>query len=86
MADLSRLRLLFGNGLGRNFNLGTGIDLLDTGGETPSGDFNFWGRVEWLPTGGDTGLEFHPGAERYYREIGIWPEADTSEADATDGR
>ena len=21
----------------------------------------------------DTGTEFHPGAVRYYREIGIWP-------------
>ena len=24
----------------------------------------------------DTGTPFHPGAERYYREIGIWPEAE----------
>jgi hypothetical protein len=66
---LSRLRLLFGNGLGRNFNLGTGIDLLDTGGETPSSDFNFWGRVEWLPTGGDTGLELHWVTESMERTV-----------------
>ncbi len=24
----------------------------------------------------DTGVPFHPGAERYYREIGIWPAGD----------
>ena len=26
----------------------------------------------------DTGTEFHPGAIRYYREIGIWPEREGS--------
>lgn len=66
---LSRLRLVFGNGLGRNFNLGTAIDLLDTGGETPSSDFNFWGRVEWLPGGGDTGLELHWMSEKMERTV-----------------
>ena len=26
----------------------------------------------------DTGTEFHPGAVRYYREIGIWPEREAA--------
>jgi hypothetical protein len=66
---LSRLRLLFSNGMGRNFNLGTSIDLLDTGGDYPSSDFNFWGRVEWLPGGGDAGLELHWVSEKMERTV-----------------
>ena len=26
----------------------------------------------------DTGTQFHPGAVRFYREIGIWPEQEAS--------
>lgn len=66
---LSRLRLVFSNGMGSDFNLGTSIDLLDTGGSTPSSDFNFWGRVEWLPGGGDSGLELHWVSEKMERTV-----------------
>lgn len=33
----------------------------------------------------DTGVAFHPGAERFYREIGIWPEAAPVEDAADNG-
>ena len=66
---LSRLRLLFSNGMGRDLNLGTSIELLDTGGDNPSTDFNFWGRVEWLPGGGDAGLELHWVSEKMERTV-----------------
>jgi hypothetical protein len=66
---LSRLRLLFSNGIGSRFNLGTSIDLLDTGGENPSNDFNFWGRAEWLPGGSDAGLELHWVSEKMERTV-----------------
>lgn len=29
----------------------------------------------------DTGTPFHPGAERYYREIGIWPQAEAASSE-----
>ena len=32
----------------------------------------------------NTGTPFHPGAERYYREIGIWPEAQAAEPPAAE--
>jgi hypothetical protein len=66
---LSRLRLVFGNGIGKHFNLGTSIDLLDAEGDNASSNFNFWGRVEWLPGDGDAGLEFHWMSESVERDV-----------------
>jgi hypothetical protein len=66
---LSRLKLVFSNGIGNHFNLGTSIDLLDSGGENPQNNFNFWGRVEWLPGGGDAGVELHWVSESVERDV-----------------
>ena len=66
---LSRLKLVFSNGLGNHFNLGTSIDLLDTGGDNPFNDFSFWGRVEWLPGDGDAGVELHWVTESVERDV-----------------
>lgn len=66
---LSRLRLVFSNGVGRDFNLGTSVDLLDVEGDNPSNDFSFWGRVEWLPGGGDAGIELHWMTESVERQV-----------------
>ncbi|MEM7482324.1 MAG: TAXI family TRAP transporter solute-binding subunit [Acidobacteriota bacterium] len=32
----------------------------------------------------DVGTPFHPGAERYFREIGIWPEPSTGDSESED--
>jgi hypothetical protein len=60
---------VFSNGIGDHFNLGTSIDLLDAGGDNASTDFNFWGRVEWLPGRGDSGLELHWVTESVERDV-----------------
>lgn len=67
--DLNRLQLVFSNGIGDHFNLSTAVGLLDSGGDNPQNDFDFWGRVEWLPGGGDAGVELHWASESVEREV-----------------
>lgn len=56
--DVEAIRALFTNGLGRNFELTTGIDLLNAGGRGTGGDrFDFWGNVAWLPGKDGAGVE-----------------------------
>lgn len=56
--DVEAIRALYTNGLGDHFELTTGIDLLNAGGQGTGGDrFDFWGNVAWLPGMDGAGLE-----------------------------
>ena len=46
---LSRLRLVFDNGLGRSFRVAASADLVDVTSDHSSNDFDFFGLVEWVP-------------------------------------
>ena len=66
---LSRLRLVFDNGLGRSFRVAASADLVDATGEHPSNDFDFFGLVEWVPGEGQSGLSFTYESESVDRDV-----------------
>jgi hypothetical protein len=66
---LSRLRLVFDNGLGRSFRVAASADLVDATGEHPSNDFDFFGLVEWVPGDGESGLAFSYESESVERDV-----------------
>lgn len=56
--DVESIRALFTNGVGQQFEVSTGLDLLNAGGEGTGGDrFDFWGNVAWLPEEDGAGVE-----------------------------
>jgi hypothetical protein len=66
---LSRLRLVFDNGFGRNVRIAASADLVDVSGDFPSSDFDFSGLVEWTPGDERSGLTFSYQSESMDREV-----------------
>jgi len=66
---LSRLRLVFDNGLGRSFRVAASADLVDASGEHPSNDFDFFGLLEWVPGEGQSGLALTYESESVERDV-----------------
>jgi len=66
---LSRLRLVFDNGLGRSFRVAASADLVDVTSDHSSNDFDFFGLVEWVPGDGQSGLAFTYQSESLERDV-----------------
>ncbi len=66
---LSRLRLVFDNGLGRDFRVAASADLVDAGGGHPSSDFDFFGLFEWVPGRGTSGIALSYESESIDRDV-----------------
>ena len=66
---LSRLRLVYDNGLGRSFRAAAAAELLDVDADPSSSDFGFWFNLEWAPGEGGSGLELVYQTESMEREV-----------------
>ncbi len=66
---LSRLRLVFDNGLGRSFRFAASADLVDAVGDHPSNNFDFFGLIEWVPGDGPSGLALSYESESVERDV-----------------